>query len=1277
MKRYRQPRHNRWALLALLLTLCLPRLAQAQGHVTWQQTAGPVGGAVLAIALHPQAPQRLFAGCAPGLYLSDNGGSSWQRVREGTFGCQDIQALALDPQDAQVAFAGTTSGLYRSLDAGASWSRMSTGLSESAIWSVAVHALYPQVVYVGTAHAVFRSLDRGSTWEYADGGLPKGTIFSLAIHPENPYIVYAGTDDAVWMTVDGGLSWHATSAGLSVGGRISVVAIDPLDAGHLYAGTPDGLYASVDSGSTWHLVQGAAPAGAILAIALGAGELQVGGASGTIMRSADGGASWARLPAVPGNPLITGIAIAQDETTRTLVATNLGCYILSWIEGQWQSRQSEMVNADVRVLTDVPDTRGALYAATAWDLYRTDDSGANWSFVSRGPWSTDLGWLAIDQGDTDQLYACTQQGALYRSTDAGATWQYLHAPLAQGIQPTGLVVCRYPKRTGMPLVYLASAQHGLYQSMDQGESWRELDLAPTVGRSFTTMVVIPGPEQYLLLGTGNVVCRLTVGLFAPNSETVSSRALDDRISSLVADTYRPGVVYAATQSGAIWKSADSGVSWLTLSGNTLAANLSVDRLLLFPHKAGAPTLGAITDAGLFFSEDEGRNWSTTGTSCLRLEAVHCAQGDDREADVVYLGTKAGVYRGQRVAQRPPPLAILGLIGFSLAALGAVIALSIRRYGQAPALPSEVITENWEMWAKAIDRSLLAHGQVTFESLAEIPPAFRLLAARRFVGARRDRALVFHEEPLLIEPLRREPLQQFTEQWRQLVAGLDDAHDAMPAAMRLTEQLCLLLGFTPIESRPLRDLFGYMVKAPTVRLAVPQRFPIIFALSHHLGAGFMRDVRDLMRVLDTTSFFALLVIIEEPVSPQLAAQEARRLCQSGSAEDFIVLDYPDLASLFLATDASRRLIEIILSQVDLTIVSPYIVAGSVPDNMFFGRDYELKAIMRTVRDKSFAIVGGRRIGKTSVLTQVNRMMQQSGGFAALYLDCQYITDYKSFFAAFSLTFEVELATGEPDALRHVLLWLRQRYQGRALVMLLDEVDRLLVYDQQNDYRLFLVFRALSQEGLCRFVFCGERHLYAGLHDPLSPLFNFCSTMQLSYLLPRDAQRIIQEPMAELGILFADEGALVPEIMALSSCHPNVIQQVCQMLLQRVGTRGDHMIQREDLAAVRDSDAFQEFLLEVTWGNATLLERLITVLLAPREAFTLEDVRQALEPYGLADMAAVREALQGLELYSVLTRQGHEYRFGARSFQQLLTTGAFVPSLREGLLESLRLDQATEP
>jgi photosystem II stability/assembly factor-like uncharacterized protein len=80
---------HRWAVLLpvfFLLLLALvgaarPSVAQQPEPGPWMQTAGPAGGVMSCIEMHPVNPDILFAGGAGGcLWKSTNGGALWQKL---------------------------------------------------------------------------------------------------------------------------------------------------------------------------------------------------------------------------------------------------------------------------------------------------------------------------------------------------------------------------------------------------------------------------------------------------------------------------------------------------------------------------------------------------------------------------------------------------------------------------------------------------------------------------------------------------------------------------------------------------------------------------------------------------------------------------------------------------------------------------------------------------------------------------------------------------------------------------------------------------------------------------------------------------------------------------------------------------------------------------------------------------------------------------------------------------------------------------------------------
>jgi len=334
-------------------------------------------------------------------------------------------------------------------------------------------------------------------------------------------------------------------------------------------------------------------------------------------------------------------------------------------------------------------------------------------------------------------------------------------------------------------------------------------------------------------------------------------------------------------------------------------------------------------------------------------------------------------------------------------------------------------------------------------------------------------------------------------------------------------------------------------------------------------------------------------------------------------------------------------------------------------------------MRTIEDASFALVGGRKIGKTSILSKVQRLLRYRDGFSPILLDCHHIRDYAGFYEALSVTAGVETSDTFPSSLRRLLLPLRQRQEADStLVFLLDEVDSLLQYDIEHDTLLFGVFRSLSQEGACRFVFCGERTFETALSDPTSPLFNFCTVLRLRYLRRADVARIVVDPMHEMGISLEERDGVVEKVIAFSSCHPNLVQTLCQMLIMRLNERGDRTIRPADIEAVSQSAEYREAFFEIIWGSATPLERLISVLAAEETLFDAPMVYDWLRDHGLqVSREKIKRALDGLVLYAILQQTAEGYQFSTRAFPNMLKRSGLAATYIEGLVTQIALEAET--
>jgi len=200
-------------------------------------------------------PPMLWAGSSDrGIYMSENGGSTWFRITRGldNYNVQDVVAdTSLHPQ---IVYAATLDGVYRSDDGGFIWQQASGGLASLSVLSLALDGdSNPQVLYAGTIDGVFRSTDQGRNWTPINQGLEGIDINQLYINPANNAELIASSGSAgLFRSLDRGNSWQSLNEGLA-DVRINDITAHPTTAGTLAIATNSGVYQISDvfcSGAT-------------------------------------------------------------------------------------------------------------------------------------------------------------------------------------------------------------------------------------------------------------------------------------------------------------------------------------------------------------------------------------------------------------------------------------------------------------------------------------------------------------------------------------------------------------------------------------------------------------------------------------------------------------------------------------------------------------------------------------------------------------------------------------------------------------------------------------------------------------------------------------------------------------------------------------------------------------------------------------------------------------------------------------------------------------------
>jgi photosystem II stability/assembly factor-like uncharacterized protein len=297
------------------------------------------GAAVGALALDPVTPGRLYAGTDSGVYKSTDGARStirsWHRV--------DFPGVPIFDRTTPGTLYALRDGVFKSTDDGESWQALTGGWPDgSGVGTVALDPTTSGTLYAATTFGVYKSTNGGGTWSAANMGLPDNSeIDTVTIDSAIPITLYAllaascdrggvCIGGGVFKSVDGAATWSA--AGLPAT-AVATLAIDPSTHGTLYAGTGTGVFKSTDGAATWGVADSGLSGAAIHALAIdpatpttlyAASLFCAGDACAVAFKSADGAASWQRLPDIDVN----AFAVDPGTPSTLYAATRNGVFSL-------------------------------------------------------------------------------------------------------------------------------------------------------------------------------------------------------------------------------------------------------------------------------------------------------------------------------------------------------------------------------------------------------------------------------------------------------------------------------------------------------------------------------------------------------------------------------------------------------------------------------------------------------------------------------------------------------------------------------------------------------------------------------------------------------------------------------------------------------------------------------------------------------------------------------------------------------------------------------------
>jgi Cdc6-like AAA superfamily ATPase len=474
----------------------------------------------------------------------------------------------------------------------------------------------------------------------------------------------------------------------------------------------------------------------------------------------------------------------------------------------------------------------------------------------------------------------------------------------------------------------------------------------------------------------------------------------------------------------------------------------------------------------------------------------------------------------------------------------------------------------------------------------------------------------------------------------------------------------------------KETLGYTVFSLDLsswKLRLSSRTPVIWVKAGDLDEGdphhVLESLSDVMRERGWGRQIALVLV----------DGDSRPLYKHRSPLTFnlVFIGAEEQNNILKSRRPSGELLDLISARIPISTLSPYETRAPVTGSRFFGREQEIARIISSP-DTNYAILGIRRIGKTSLLRETERILREGDHPAkVVYLECSDLLGTDDYIR------EVVRKLNPRELPRlhlqkyvfffpNFLERMRQAYKTK-IIFLLDEVDNLVLL-QRGDWELFRMLRASANKGACQYIFAGFREAMREQYMLDSPFYNFGQEIRLSEFTRQQAHDLIVTPMENLRVRFRNKEEVISRIYEETSGQPNLIQYYCLILLRHLDETGQREVGPKSLLNVYEDEGFKSHLINSYMQNTENREKAIVYAVLDamgedgRQGFSQALIDEALRKQGLVMMQDdIEEACNVLTLAGVIFRKGKEFSFASPIFTRMLRETYDLEYLLRKILE----------
>jgi len=375
---------------------------------------------------------------------------------------------------------------------------------------------------------------------------------------------------------------------------------------------------------------------------------------------------------------------------------------------------------------------------------------------------------------------------------------------------------------------------------------------------------------------------------------------------------------------------------------------------------------------------------------------------------------------------------------------------------------------------------------------------------------------------------------------------------------------------------------------------------------------------------------------------------------------VILDAADQSKILAAHSFKNAMLDIVFERIPISRLAPYELSAPVSGAGFFGREREIDRIL-SHPDSNFAITGIRRVGKTSLLYELRRLMIEQGEDEKriVWLDCSLLSGPEQFAQEVVRCLNIKEMPRLQNTQQSLFFFadflkrMTKFHHGR-IIILLDEADDFLPWARNASLH---TLRASVNSGDCRYILTGYQNLMSETYHNQSPLYLALNEIRLKPF-KRDETVAFLKPMESLRVRIENESEFIGRIQAETRGIPQLVQVYCIELIEQLERTGSRTLKLANLDGLYASERFKNLILNSFRDNVIIQDKVLvySILVSLPEikgSFSLEDIYAALNkqqcPFSVDD---IMRACDRLELAGVFVKEGQRYEFFLPIFPQVL-------------------------